>query len=91
MKLLAFIFEQPSYTGVSSKARDLNFGLSLCLHPYVVHAQILRGGGQGDRTPPPPPINKKNGFLSNSGPDPLKNHRHASETPFLNGVSLMGR
>ena len=31
------------------------------------------GGGQGVRTPPPPLENYKNiGFLSNTGPDPLK-------------------
>ena len=29
------------------------------------------GGGQGIRTPPPPE-NHKIGFLSNTGPDPLK-------------------
>ena len=33
-------------------------------------------GGQGLRTPPPPPENHINiGFLSNTGPDPLKNHK----------------
>ena len=31
-------------------------------------------GGQGVRTPPPP---KNIGFLSNTGPDPLKNHKAA--------------
>ena len=52
-------------------------------------------GGQGVRTPPPPLENYKNiGFLSNTGPDPLKitklpiqhsmlcHYRPASETPF---------
>ena len=54
----------------------------------------MRGsrGGQGVRTPLKNHKNrhKNNGFLSNTGPDPLKNHkasmkgrhRHASETPF---------
>ena len=67
---------------------------------YMRHVRIQRGGGgQGVRTPLK---NHKNmGFLSNSGPDPLKitklqsqhsmlgHHRPASETPF-NGVSLAG-
>ena len=62
------------------------------------------GGGQGVRTPPPPPLeNYKNiGFLRNTSPDPLKitkipiqhsmlgHHRPASETPFK-GHSLAGR
>ena len=51
-----------------------------------------RGGGTGG--PDPPKNNKKIGFLSNTGPDPLKitklpsqhsmlgNHRRASRTPF---------
>ena len=50
------------------------------------------GGGGGD--PPPWKITKNIGFLSNTGPDPLKitklpvqhsmlgHHRSASETPF---------
>ena len=61
-----------------------------------------RGGG-GAGGPDPTLKNHKNiGFLSNTGPDPLKNHkatkpafnveyhRLANETP-LNGVSLAGR
>ena len=51
------------------------------------------GGGQGVRTPPEKSQNI--GFVSNTGPDPLKitklssqhsrlgHHRHASETPFI--------
>ena len=55
-------------------------------------------GGQGVRLPPPPPppgkLQKNIGFLSNTGPNPLKitklpiqhsmlgHHRPASETPF---------
>ena len=65
----------------------------------------MRGsrGGRGDRGSGPPLKNHKNkGFLSNTGPDPLKitklpsqhsmlgHHQHASETLF-NGVSLAGR
>ena len=64
------------------------------------------GGGPGDRTPPPLKNHKYIGFLSNTGPDPLKitklpsqhsilgYHRHASETPFqwrFAGVPMMAR
>ena len=53
--------------------------------------------GWGDR-PVPLKNHKIIGFSSNTGPDPLKNHkhsmlghhRHASKTPF-NGISLEGR
>ena len=53
------------------------------------HVPMQRGGGQGVRITP-----ENIGFLSNTGPDPLKitklpsqhsmlgHHRHASETPF---------
>ena len=59
-------------------------------------------GGRGSGPPPPPWKIAKIGFLSNTGPDPLKitkipslhsmlsHHRPAIETPF-NGVSLAGR
>ena len=60
------------------------------------------GGGQGVRTTSEK--SHKIGFLSNTGPDPLKNHKATkpafnvgqssspvSETPFKNGVSLAGR
>ena len=54
------------------------------------------GGGGGGAGGPDPPLNnhKIQGFLSNTGQDPMKNHkaakptfnlglqRHASETPF---------
>ena len=59
----------------------------------------MRGprGGTGVRTIPPLKNHKSIGFLSNSGPDPLRNqhsilahHQNASETPF-NGVSLADR
>ena len=77
--------------------------ISISVYNVRSHARIQRGG-QGVRTPPPPP--KKNHinieFLGNTGPDPqeftklpsqhstLGHHRHASETPFK-GVSLAGR
>ena len=43
-------------------------------------------GGQGVRSPPPPPLkNHKNiGFLSNCGPDTLKNHK-ATKPAFVFG------
>ena len=44
-------------------------------------------GGQGVRTPPPPPKNHKNiGFPSNNGLDLLKNHK-ATEPAFNVGPS----
>ena len=63
--------------------------------------RIQRGGAGG----PDPLKNNNKGFLSNTGPDPLKiaklpsqhsmsnHHRHASETPcrYVDGVSLAGR
>ena len=67
-----------------------------------IHVRIQRGGGgQGVRTPRK--IHKNTGFLSNTGSDPLKNHK-ATKPAFnvetiigtpanrhLNGVSLAGR
>ena len=69
----------------------------------MCHVRIQRAGRE---TGPPPPENDKNiGFLSNSGPDPLKNNK-SSKRAFnvlcmaiiapqvkrpLNGVSLAGR
>ena len=63
-----------------------------------LHVQIQRGD-RGSASPPPPPpppgkLQKNIGFLSNTGPNPLKitklpiqhsmlgHHRPASETPF---------
>ena len=64
--------------------------LYLQCYTYHIHARIQRGG-QGVGAPG----NHKNiGIFSNTGPDPLKNHKatsqrsilghhwHASETPF---------
>ena len=56
------------------------------------HGLIQRGGGGGQRVGTPTPEKSQNnvGFLSNTGPYPLKiaklpsHHRHASETPFVN-------
>ena len=42
------------------------------------------GGGQGVRTPPEK--SQKIGFLSNTGPDPLKNHK-ATKPAFTVGPS----
>ena len=41
------------------------------------HARIQRGGGTGgpDAPPPPPEISQKFRGFSNTGPDPLKNHK----------------
>ena len=57
------------------------------------HAQIQRGEGGGSRgsRPPPPLKNYKNiGFLSNTGPDPLNNHK-ATKPAFNVGISLVGQ
>ena len=46
-------------------------------------------GGQGSV---PPLKNHKNiGFLSNTGPDPLKNHKDTKPALNVNGVSLAGQ
>ena len=52
-----------------------------------MHARIQRegGGGRETATPTPPLKNHKNiGFLSNTGPDPLKNHKAACTKPVFN-------
>ena len=67
------------------------------------HGRIQRGVGRGSGPPPPLKKHKKLGFLSNTGPDLLKNHK-ATKNSFqcwaiigpqakrhLNGVSLAGR
>ena len=47
-----------------------------------------RGGDRGSEPPPPPPLkNHQNiGFLSNTGPDPLKKHK-ATKPAFNVGPS----
>ena len=45
---------------------------------FLVHYSCtdLEGVEAGDTDPPPPPEKSQNiGFLSNTGPDPLKNHK----------------
>ena len=57
-----------------------------------IHGRIQRGGTGGPDSPtppppppPPPPKNHKNiGFLCNSGPDPLKNHKATNLKPAFN-------
>ena len=44
------------------------------------------GGVQGVQTPPPPEKSQNIGFLSNTGPDPLKNHK-ATQPVFNDGPS----
>ena len=76
------------------------FGLGICvLSSFAViswkHAWIERGGGGGGTGgpyhthPPPPPLkNHKNiGFLSNTGPEPLKKLQ-ATKPAFKVGPSL---
>ena len=62
----------------------------LLMSSTKVHVWIQRGGGQGVPYPPPPQKKKNHkniGFLGNSGPDPLKNHK-ATEPAFNVGQSL---
>ena len=42
-----------------------------------------RGGeGAGDPDPPPPEKHKNKGSLSNTGPDPLKNHKATKNSEY---------
>ena len=81
--LILFIFFQDIYTAVDVSVIFGKLHHSTCADP---------DGGQGVRTPLE---NHKNiGFFSNTGPDPLKNHKatkpafnvgplqHARKTPF---------
>ena len=52
----------------------------------VLHARIQRGRGPGVWTPLPE-NSQKMGFLSNTGPDHLKNHK--STKPEFNGGSMI--
>ena len=49
---------------------------------FVAHTRILRGG-QGSGPPPPLKNHKNIGFLSNTGPDPLKIHKLPSQHSML--------
>ena len=59
------------------------------LKNIVVHARIQRKGGRamGPDPPPPPLKNHKNiGFLSNTGPDPLKITKLPSQHSMLGNL-----
>ena len=58
--------------------------------PLKCHMRGFRGGNRGSG---PPLKNHKNiGFLSNTGPDPLKKSQsHQASIQYLNGVSLACR
>ena len=75
------------WIGMDSKFYVQNVGLSepmLLINCSEYHVRIQRG----DRGSGPPLKNHKNiGFLSNSGPDPLKNYE-ATEPAFNGGPSL---
>ena len=45
------------------------------LHIRKVQARIQRGGQVVRTLPPPLKSHKAKGFLSNTGPDPLQNHK----------------
>ena len=72
----------------------------------AVHARIQRGGGGGQGAGTPLKNHKNKGFLSNTGPDlsntgpdPIKNHKATkpafnvcpSSARHFNGVSLVGQ
>ena len=54
---------------ISSSANDCK------TRRYELHVRIQKGGGAGGRTPTPLKYHKNIGFLSNTGPDPLKNNK----------------
>ena len=64
---------------------QLNYLYIISSPEHKVHAQIQRGG-QGIRTPPSLKNHKNIGFLSKTGPDPLKNHK-ATKPAFNVGLS----
>ena len=47
----------------------------VCVHACVSVTKADPEGGQGVRTPLPEKSQKNIGFLSNTGPNPLKNHK----------------
>ena len=51
-----------------------------CLCYSVPHVRIQRGGGQGSG---PPEKSQNIGFLSTTGPDPLKNHKASKPASML--------
>ena len=65
--------------------RMSNKGILNC-STRLPHGRIQRGGGTGDPDPPPLKNYKNTGFHSNSGPDPLKNHK-AAKPGFIVGPS----
>ena len=81
---------------IKSKKIILRGQIPLILLSYLVLCMCGSRGGQGIRTTPPPPLENYNniglGFLSNTGPDPLKIIIGPPAKCHLNyGVSLAGR
>ena len=68
----------------------MKFNVSLYPNPVASHNSTCHGRiqrwGQGVRTPPPQKNHKNIGFLGNTGPDPLKNHK-ATKIAFNVGLS----
>ena len=54
---------------------------------HIILACADPEGAHGVRTPPPPEKSQSIRFLSNTGPDPQKNHK-AATSAFNNGPSL---
>ena len=61
-----------------AKLRDHSADMLICLLTLSPCADPEGGGGRGSE--PPLTNHKKNGFLSNAGPDPLKNHKATKPT-----------
>ena len=67
---MSFSFNFFDFIRLSSDNVSLSIG--------VINMCGTKGGGGGDTgsAPPPPPGKSQNkGFLSNTGPDPMKNHK----------------
>ena len=56
------------------------------IHKAGIHVRIQRGGGGGQVVQNPLKNHKNIGFLSKTGPDPLKNHE-ATKPAFNYGLS----
>ena len=65
----------------------MRLGCLYCQQYGSRHARIQRGGGRGSGPPPPSEKSQNIRFLSNTGEDPLKNHK-TTKPAFNVGPSL---
>ena len=68
--------------------------ISSCTLAHIDHVGIQRGGGRSEGPDPTPEKQQENvGFLSNTGPDPLKNQANIDPLAkrHFNGILLAGR